>query len=464
MNNKGQVTVFLSLMSCALILMGLLGIKVCKYFTAKTKAVIAVNSAVSDVKSRYNSYIYEHYHILLFDKTDYGKGEAAVEEFMYDNVKENLDDYLEIRSFAITDFNVITDNNCEALKEQINDYTVYAAVNYGADEIMSKTGRQEAVIDEKIIDSMDAETDVEYSAHDLENIEFKKEEDPRKITKTFGKIGIVNYVAPKDLEISTEIIDISECPSKYTFEIPDIYDLNGEFNSYSKLKKNLRNKTSWNNALVDAGCGLAYAKNVFNCAVDCDKNDDTVFKFEIEYIICGKTSDYNNLKATINKILAIRFPMNYQYLLTDVSKMSRVEEIALALSIPTAIPEPILKYLIAGCWSYAESVSDLKILLKGNKVPFEKDKASWKTDIDHLSESINEDSDEGTGMTYEDYLMILMAVNMNTSYQRMLDIIQLNTRQIYPDFLMVNAAVGLSVDASISYEENIFDFHISGGY
>lgn len=486
MNNKGQITVFLSLIMSSLVLLGLFAVKLCTYYVEKSKAVQIVNLAVSDVKSEYNSYIFEHYHILLFDKTEYGKGEAAVEEAVCQNIKSNLDDNQSLEYVAITDFDLITDNDCEAFKAQIDDYTAYAALNYGTKEIMEKTGGKEAVIDEAVIEEMDADikgnesaadpnssdrpngrsdVDSENGTESKEHTVKKKEKDPRGFTKIIGDLGILYFVIPDDLEISTDMVDLSECPSKGVSDVMSFYDLNSEFDSYHRLKKDLKNNTAWNNSVIDAGCGLAYAKEVFNCAVNTDVNENTVFKFELEYLVCGKASDYMNLKKTVNKIVAIRFPVDFSYLLKDVSKMTRVKEIALSLSFTTAIPEPILKYLIAGCWSYAEAVSDVRELLKGNKVEFQKNKNNWKTDIDYLSKSLKEDkTDSEKGMTYEDYLLILIALNMDTSYERMLDIIQLNARQIYPEFKMENAAVGLTVDTSIIYENSVFNFSISGGY
>ena len=46
------------------------------------KIVIATRLSMSDIKACYNSYIFEHYHILLFDKTAGGKGEAYLEEWL----------------------------------------------------------------------------------------------------------------------------------------------------------------------------------------------------------------------------------------------------------------------------------------------------------------------------------------------------------------------------------------------
>ena len=498
MNNKGQITVFISLIMCAVVMLGLFALKICRFYNAKAKSAQVVNTAISDVKSGFNSYIYEHYHILLFDKTDYGKGEAAVEKYLGDSIKDNLDNDQSLIYIAITDFDLLMDNDCEALKQQINDYTVYAAISYGANEILSKTGGKEAVVEETVFNNMDTETNngsledkpdeessnkrkeksseekKDDSAIEDENKNEKtnrklslsgSDDDPRDFAKTLGKKGILFFVAPDDLEVSTDNINLYECPSKGRSGLWNPYNLNDKFDSYSRLKKDLKQNPSWNNALADAGCGLAYAKDVFNSAVNQEVNEDSVFKFEIEYLICGRTSDETNLKHTVNKIIAIRFPINYSYLLTDTPKMSKVKSIAFSLSLVTAIPEPVLKYLIAGCWSYIEAVSDVRILLNGKKQPFEKNRENWKTDIDNLTESfVKEDENEGEGMGYEDYLLILMAINMDDAYIRMLDLIQLNTRQFYPEFRMENAAVGLTVDASIECEDSIFNYSISGGY
>ncbi|MBQ9278732.1 MAG: hypothetical protein IJ224_08895 [Lachnospiraceae bacterium] len=481
MNNKGQITVFISLIMCALVLLGLFAVKICEFYNIKSKTAQIINSAISDVKSEFNSYIFEHYHILLFDKTDYGKGEAAVEEFLSENINNNLDDNQKLDYMAIIDFDLLMDNDCEAFKTQINDYTAYAAIDYGAETILSKTGGMEAVIDDSVFTNMDTDTDSgssksqsDISSSDKNeiniektnnNIESESDDDPRVFTKTLGKKGILLFVVPDDMDVSTETVNLSECPTKGRIGLGSIYNTNDKFDSYSRLKKDLKQNSSWNNALIDAGCGLAYARNVFNCAVNQEVNTDSVFKFEMEYLICGRASDYMNLKYTVNKIIAIRFPVNYSYLLTDTPKMNKVKAIAYSLSLTTAIPEPILKYLIAGCWSYAEAVSDVRQLLRGHKIAFKKDNSNWKTDIYNLAKSFMEDEeDKGEGMSYEDYLLILMAMNMDNVYPRMLDVIQLNTRQFYPDFKMENAAVGLTVDTSIECEDSIFGFCISGGY
>ena len=63
---------------------------------------------------------------------------------------------------AITDMEMLTDNNCAAFKEQIKDYMVYAAaeqgIELGVDKIREKTGGQDGTLPEELKEDMkDAE-------------------------------------------------------------------------------------------------------------------------------------------------------------------------------------------------------------------------------------------------------------------------------------------------------------------
>ena len=121
-----------------------------------------------------------------------------------------------------------------------------------------------------------------------------------------------------------------------------------------------------------------------------------------------------------------------------------------------------------GCWAYVEAVADAYCLVRGHKIPYLKNAANWKTSIDGITklaeiDMTSGDSDE-EGLDYNDYLMILMGLNMKTAYYRMLDVIQLNASQESPDFRMKNAAVAFGVDAEIGYREKTFDLHAEDGY
>lgn len=467
MNNQGKITVFLSLIISSMLLIGIAAINIINGFTAKEKSAIAARSAVSSVKAGYNRYIFEHYHILLFDKDSGGMGEAALEEKILFDIKENLGEKFSVEDVAITDFKLIQDDECKALKEQISEYMGYAAVEYGADKILEATNGMDGSISEELFGDMEnseikvSEENASTESTAAEGDQLDTVDDPRDFTSDLDSDGILSIVLPEDMQISRENVNLSGTISiEEKGFLNDIYLVDSDFDDYSNLKKDLKSHGTWKNSIVDAGLGIVYARNVFNCAVNTEVNAGTVFECELEYLICGKSSDYENLKAVINKLIAVRLPINFAYLLSDSSKMSQISAISGPLSIATLIPEPILKNLLAGCWSYVEAIADLRCLMKGNSMPFAKNRDCWITDLNNIAESIySEDISDDNGMCYEDYLMILMSLDTDTLYYRMLDLMELNARQEDDSFRIKNGAVELDVDINISF--GTWNYYIS---
>lgn len=475
MNNRGRITVFLCLIMSSLLLLGITAINVINIFAAKEKAAVAVRSSVSSVKAGYNSYIFEHYHILLFDKGCGGQGEAALEEKLLSNLEENLGDSFAVNEVAVTDFELIYDNECRALKEQIKEYMNYAVVEYGADKILESTGGRDGTLTSAILQDMDAAEKNQTSGR--ENVETSSDnktassgavgiDDPRDFTANMSDIGVLSIVIPDDMDISSEKIDLSGLPSIKKIGLAnDFFRINDDFDDYTTLKTDLKARGTWKDALIDSSLGIAYARTVFNCAVNTEVNEGTVFDCEIEYLICGKESDYANMNSVVKKLLAVRFPVNYAYLVSDTAKMAQVSAISAPLSLVVLVPEPILKCLITGCWSYVEAMADVRCLLEGRRMAFTKNKGNWITDLNNLENSVlGEGISDDKGMCYEDYLMILMALNMDKVYYRMLDIMELNVRQTDSSFQIENGAVRLSADFDISFGNWNFYINKTGKY
>ena len=107
----------------------------------------------------------------------------------------------------------------------------------------------------------------------------------------------------------------------------------------------------------------------------------------MEYLIGGKTSDVANLKVVVRRLLLIREGINLAYLETDVQKSQ--EALTLALGVTSAVGNPELaepvKHAILAAWAYAESVSDVRILLDGGHVSLIKTEAQWRTSLEHLT-------------------------------------------------------------------------------
>lgn len=213
----------------------------------------------------------------------------------------------------------------------------------------------------------------------------------------------------------------------------------------TKLEKNI--KTNLSESITDKGVNAIYINEKFGNYLENKK--DTALKYEVEYIIGGKSSDKKNLTNTIEKLVVARTGINTAYLLTDKEKMGEVSAVAMSVAAVTGIPflNPVAKTLLTGAWSMAEAINDVKILLDSGKVPILKDKNSWKTSLKSLS---GEKGKSDTGLNYSQYCQILIMVEQNTDcIYRMMDLIQVNVEKRYnSDFLMSKCLTGFRIKAS----------------
>ncbi len=495
MRNEGRITVFLSLMISVLMMLCVVAFQAVAISAAKEKAVITLRAGISSVKAQYNRYIFDHYHILLFDKTKSGAGEAALEEQLYNDVKENLGDRITIDQLAISDFYMIYDDDLAEFKRQMEESLKYEALSYGVDKIREATGGQDGTLSQSAEADMDRAEEEAREAEDaqvtkesgeeqqtgstaerLENAGSKQEaeqaihslfaEDPRKFSKNMTASGILAVVAPEDMEISNERHEIDGGPSRTVLGINMNLPAAGrDFDDMGEMRSDMRSNSGWDNKLVQGGVTLLYARRMFNSALDTDKNDNTVFRFEMEYLIAGLSSDEDNLKSVVIRLSALRLPVCFGYLITDVKRMTEIRAVTVPLSLLTMIPEPILTYLVAGCWSYAEAICDCRALLHGKRIAFLKNDKNWTTGLHSLASSVFLDVPEDDhGLVYEDYLMILMALNTEQVNYRMLDLMELNAQQKTPEFKMENAAWGLRADAEFGFSGKQFCYSEEGTY
>lgn len=169
-----------------------------------------------------------------------------------------------------------------------------------------------------------------------------------------------------------------------------------------------------------------------------DIKENTALKYEIEYILSGCSSDRENLTKSIEKIIAIREAFNIAYLFTDSVKRNEAYEVAVAFTGALGLPalSIIAQGIILAAWALAESIVDIRILLKGEKVPIIKTGDTWNLDLSGVA-SIGEDisgADGGSssGLTYENYIQLLMMIqNQTVSLYRTMDLIQLNMQSTY---------------------------------
>ncbi|MDD6327971.1 MAG: DUF5702 domain-containing protein [Lachnospiraceae bacterium] len=450
MNNRGKITVFLCLMVCAVLLLAMTGLQVITFYGGQAKAAMCLKTATSHIKSNYNRYIFDHYHILLFDKACGGKGEAGIEEILFNNLQENLGTFASVQELSVNQYNMLTENDCRALREQIADYIKYAAIEYGTDQILEMTGGEDGALSEDLLTPSEEETETTAET----GIDCEDVEDPRGLTAYMEGDLLMAAIVPEELKISEYYMQDDEGWSVHQYgHMGDFFQINNRFNSLGVLSNDLVTYGGWSDQLLQAGTEIAYAADVFNCATEQTINDTSVLVCELEYLVSGLPCDAYNLESAIHRILGIRLPVNYAFLMTDPEKKAVVMEVAAPLSALTLVPLPIMKRLIAGCWAYVEAITEVRCLLNGNRMSFTKNSENWITDLHNLGEDMFCDgSSDDKGLSYKDYLLILLAIQPDTTVYRMVDIIQLNARQENDNFWMDNAAVGFSVDVKIQYD------------
>lgn len=102
--------------------------------------------------------------------------------------------------------------------------------------------------------------------------------------------------------------------------------------------------------------------------------------YEQEYLLQGNASERENLKRTVNELLAVREAVNLAALYADSEKRSEAEALALAITGLAGIT-PITaaaSFFIMTVWAFAESVADVKVLLAGGKFLFSNSRGSGR--------------------------------------------------------------------------------------
>ena len=160
----------------------------------------------------------------------------------------------------------------------------------------------------------------------------------------------------------------------------------------------------------------------------------SLLKYQLEYLIFGQNSDYRNLEKMAQTLFFWRQASNWMYMLGCSSKQSKADAVASALTAVLMAPEfkdPV-KWSIIFAWVFAESVSDVNILLEGGRVPLFKSDSTWQLGLGEmlLFRGNLGRKDCGEGLYYKDYLrMKLGMTDLKDKTKRLMDIIEMDVRR-----------------------------------
>ena len=155
--------------------------------------------------------------------------------------------------------------------------------------------------------------------------------------------------------------------------------------------------------------------------------------YELEYMIGGKDNDRDNLNLVMKRLALIRQGLNMLHIMSDAPKRGESDAMAAAMFGWTLNPLIIKagSYAIMAAWSYAEAVSDLKLLYEGKKVPVYKTAANWNLSLEKmLTGDLAPAGGAGnTGLDYEMYLRgLLELMPVGTKCARAMDVIEMRMK------------------------------------
>ena len=192
---------------------------------------------------------------------------------------------------------------------------------------------------------------------------------------------------------------------------------------------------------------------------------------EVEYLLHGKKSDYENLSAQVTSLLAFRESMNFIHIMSDPEKLEAVEEFVTSFLAITANPVVIAVFsaFVIGIWAFAQSLLDVKELLNDERVPLMHSLESWSLSLNHLLDFLSylsgeELPKENIGLSYEDYLRISLFTKGLLSQAKINDSmlycmeknIQTSIRDKEPSFQMNKCLYYLSTDAEIYSRHSLY--------
>jgi len=409
-SRKASITPFLSLVFLILMSFIFSMLQLTDYRTSCSDSRRMMESAIFSVFGEFQRELYDNYGIFALDGGYHGLG------FQEDHVLRRLNYYGSqgIES-SIQTLQLLTDQNGQAFKEQVLDaMEAKYGLNYVNDFLDKKDEWGSILLEgEKIMESGDNENRELDQLLLEEELELPEEDNPLPELKKMRNSPILSLVLPKGTEQSKLEISLESQVSKRTLrqgygETPtrgNVDSLPSQLLLQQFMLKNFTHALSEKEENEDDSEAQ-------------EKIPNQTLQYELEYIIAGRSSDIKNLESVISRIFLIRLGINYAHVKSCKDKVNQARALAIVLAALARSPQvanSITQVLLAS-WAFAESIIDLRSLMKGNRVAIFKTDDNWYlqlSNIGKVASSNNKESseDDKGGIRYSEYLRILLMMN-----------------------------------------------------
>ncbi len=225
--------------------------------------------------------------------------------------------------------------------------------------------------------------------------------------------------------------------------------------------------------IIKTAAMIMYLGDSFGCFTDQSLTEDTIMKYEQEYIVCGRSDDKDNLSLMLLQILLLRLTTCGIYAFSNAEMSNKAEMVATAAVGFTGLPFLIAmaKYLILFIWAFEEAAIETAALALEKRIALTAGSDGFvieMSDLIHFSSSMVQSKAETypektPGISYKEYLYILMLTKgQKKAAYRAMDLIQENIRYEYnEDYLMINCLTGFTIKAEYIVRPQFINF---GGY
>ena len=450
-DERGQITVFLSLLFLVLMMSFLFIVEGVISYSASSLGEDAVKGAGERIMANYDRELFKNYHLFFLDPRQ--------KDYIVTDGKEFINQYFSGNSFfdiycdslEVTGEKTAVDEDGLYLKHEIREWMKYREekeiakvlediirntkkndgerkecqeevdsaetdVKKEQDEEVNQETKEEA--NKKDTES-DLKGDVDKNTDNVENMKsdekaaseeiepvseetLKERSNWKEIKETLQllmRTGILFYAAEHLENLSRQSIPGTNLPSKRvkssSFDNEQrLLDKMDEL-SFSSLK-GIKSLLSVDISMDGRGTLwtkdryiISYIEDCFSFYGSSDKKDNALL-YEVEYLISGKNSDIDNLKRVANYILLLRFINNYIFTGKDTQMKMQINTMASAITGVMGMPQTMkaVQVLIRMAISYGESLLELHTLFSGGEVPLIKDKTTWNLTLKTMGEQL----------------------------------------------------------------------------
>ena len=437
---KGYITVFLTLSLTLILSLVFTLIEGARISAVRMKFECVADIGMNSVLAEFHREVLEQYDLLFVDMSyggnyaNIGNTEAHLRNYMEKNLhlETGFTGFGGIRDFLAMDvgkvhigqYSIASDNYGAVLKRQVTDYMS----DYPMGAILEKIGSGVSELENYGLETKDVDGERQSYEAQIDEIGLPLQEvgegqyeevpldNPADIANATRRSGVLNLVLEDPSQVSAVKVPVEDYIShrarmQGTGVCAEAAAVSGEPNE------------------------LVFQAYLFEkCGYYGQEMDKSLLKYQLEYILAGQDTDWQNLEYVDNRLLRWREAANVLYILTDSTKIAEAEAMALALTAVCLCPElaePV-KFTILFAWAYVESLQDVKSLLAGGRVPIYKSSADWKTGINSIKDvrgSLTQD-DGGRGLNYQEYLGIMLFLqDKDTRTMRAMDIMEMDIRR-----------------------------------